>query len=171
MTNAYDLVMWGSKFLGWALSTSKFEVEGHRKADGVILGHGVDLGTATRYVPEEKKQRVRQHGIPMLTAKVWSRSRTHKLVGLLQAIKDDVVRRWRLAPPYAVVYAGGDGDCVAPSPRARECLRKVIETLDERRSLYHRPTCWEMPAGPMVEFVPNGDASSKVGYGGGITRR
>ena len=75
------------------------------------------------------------------------------------------MRRWRLAPLYAVVYQAGTSDDVIPSSRARECLRKVIETLDERRSLYHRPTQWEMPGGPLVEYVPNGDASSKVGYG------
>ena len=166
MADAYKLVMWGFHFLGWALSMSKFDIEGKRKAHGIILGHEIDLVFKTRGVTEDKKARVRQHGTPMLTAVTWSRTLTQKLVGLLQAIKDDVIRRWRLAPMYAVVYADGMGDRAYPSPRARECLRKVLATLDERRSLFHRPTRWEMPAGPLVELVPNGDASSKVGYGG-----
>ena len=140
MEDAYKLVMWGFHFLGWALSMSKFELEGKRKAHGIILGHEIDLVSQTRGVTEDKKARVRQHGIPMLKAVSWSRKLTQKLVGLLQAIKDDVIRRWRLAPMYAVVYGGGMGDRVFPSSRARECLRKVIATLDERRSLFHRPT-------------------------------
>jgi hypothetical protein len=57
-------------------------------------------------------------------------------------------------------------DTVFPSQRARECLRKALDSLDERRSLFHRPTRWQMPAHELVELVPNGDACTTVGYGG-----
>jgi hypothetical protein len=59
----------------------------------------------------------------------------------------------------------GRGDMVPPSPRARECLRKVLETLDERRSMFHRPTRWRMPEDPLTSLVPNGDASTGLGCG------
>ena len=178
LDDAYKLVMWGFKFLGWALSMSKFELEGKRKGNGVILGHGLDLTTATRGVTDDKKARVRQAGIPMLTATLWSRLGVQKLLGLLQAIKDDVVRRWRLGPMYNVVYVyghnasqfAGRGDMVPPGARARECLRKVLETLDERRSMFHRPTRWCVPSDPLMEMVPNGDACTTVGYGAVMIR-
>ena len=166
MEDAYKLVMWGFEFLGWTLSMSKFEQEGKRKPDGIILGHAIDLVSMTRAVTEDKKLRVRKVGWPMLDATTWSRIATQKLVGLLQSIKDDVVRRWRLGPMYAVVYAPGDADKVYPSTRARECLRKALCSLNEQRSLFHRPTRWQMPAQEMVELVPNGDACTTIGYGG-----
>ena len=178
LDSAYDLVMWGFHFLGWTLSMSKFDVEGKRKGTGVILCHDLNMETATRGVTEDKKARVRQAGIPMLTDKLWNRHETQKLLGLLQSIKDDVIRRWRLGPMYNMVFVYGhnsyivncDSVWVAITPRARSCLRKVLDTLDERRSLFHRPTRWCMPAAALAALVPNGDASSRVGYGAVMLR-
>ena len=93
MSNAYDLVMWGFEFLGWALSMSKFESEGRRKTNGVILGHDIDLVTATRGITPDKKARVRQAAMPLLEIDKWSRKVLMKLLGLLQSVRDNVIRR------------------------------------------------------------------------------
>ena len=72
MQSAYSLVMWSFEFLGWALSMSKFEMEGKLKCDGVILGHDVDAQTATRGVTEDKKTRVRQSAAILLQSVAWN---------------------------------------------------------------------------------------------------
>jgi hypothetical protein len=46
----------------------------------------------------------------------------------------------------------------------------VLDTIDERRSLLHRPTTWLLPTQEVAEMCPNGDASGSHGYGASLLR-
>ena len=169
VSSAHSIVLEAFDFLGWALSKSKFEEEGQPKAFGTIIGHEIEMEEATRSIGPAKKLRLRHDGANMLTDATWSRAKTTSWLGLAQFCRGNVVRRWNLRPVYQVANSG-DGTCdiVTPSARARVSVRNVLESLDEARSLFHRPTSWTMPTMEVVEMCPNGDASQKHGYGGSL---
>ena len=70
-----------------------------------------------------------------------------------------------MGPIYKVVHAPGDAPEVIPSERARACIQKVLASLEERRSFFHRPTKWVLPEAEIVNMMPNSDASKTVGFG------
>jgi hypothetical protein len=100
VTLFHSLILEAFDFLGWTLSTSKFEEEGQPKASGTIIGHEVDLTTFTRGIGEAKKLRLRHDGEAMLTDNAWNREKVMSWLGLAQFIRNDVVRRFNLRPVY-----------------------------------------------------------------------
>lgn len=167
-----EVVMWAYKEMGFEISMSKFEQEGKMKPEGVLIGHEIDCKWSpghppTRGIMEIKKQRLRHVFAPMVTAKTWTKQLCLETLGLAESVRGDTDARWRLGPIYRVAYSGkNEAETVFPNERARQCVQKVLDTLDRRRSLYHRATRWVIPSAPTVEGVPNGDAAQTIGYAG-----
>lgn len=168
---AKDLIMAAFEHVGFTISASKLETEGTPEENGVILGHEIDLGTGTRGVTEYKKVRIRDQVRALGEHGRWNRKLLESLLGLIQSIRGDVRRRWRLDPLYALLRRRGEmavSENVKITNRAQKVLQKVLDTLDERQLLAARATRWVIPTAPTVEGIANTDASSLVGYGGAM---
>ena len=113
-----------------------------------------------------KKARLRHVIHRMLGEECWDRKELSQVLGLAESVRGDVKRRWRLGPLYKVLHGGGHITSTVPSERSKACLQKVVDTLDERRSLLWRPTAWEIPKHPNQQYIPNTDAAGQGGYGG-----
>ena len=143
--DARKIVPEAFKYFGWTLPMSKFEEEGTLATDAVLIGHHVCTATQTRGVIKIKQQRL-QHSIqPMIQATRWERKGLSQVLGLAESVRGDVCRRWWLGPAYRVLHAGTDKKWTRPSDRAKACLTKIIDTLEERRSLRWRPSRWVIP--------------------------
>ena len=161
------IVLEAFEYLGWTLSTSKFEEEGTLATDAVLIGHHVCTKTQTRGVMNIKQERLRHSIAPMLEATRWDRKELSQVLGLAESVRGDVCRRWRLGPAYRVLHAGNiEEKWTRPSERAKACLKKVMETLSERRSLLWRPSRWTIPRNPTQRLIPNTDAAGQGGFGG-----
>ena len=132
----------------------------------VVLGHELCLKSKTRGVMLVKQARLHAALTPLLTSNRWNRKVMGQSIGLAESIKDDVVRRWRLGPLYKVLHSPGNEEWAVPSQRARASIKKILETMRERRSMLWRPTTWTFPRDFMVCEVPNTDAAQQIGYGG-----
>jgi hypothetical protein len=159
------------EFLGWQLSKSKFKEEGFMKPEGVLIGHDIDLKSPpTRGVMDIKKCRIRAAYEPMLTDGKVSAQTLLETVGLCESVKGDTSVRWRMGPIYRMAHSTppnpSSPDVVNTTYSAKRCIRKILNTLHLRQSLYQRPTRWIIPAEPTVEMVPNGDAAQQIGYAG-----
>ena len=164
--DARKIVLEAFKYLGWTLSMSKFEEEGTLATNAVLIGHHVCTATQTRGVMKIKQQRL-QHSIkPMIQATRWDRKGLSQVLGLAESVRGDVCRRWRLGQAYRVLHAGTDEKWTRPSDRAKACLTKILDTLEERRSLRWRPSRWAIPKNPTQRLIPNTDAAGQGGYGG-----
>jgi hypothetical protein len=165
----HAIIMAAFAYLGWNLSMSKFEEEGQPKDHGIIVGHCIQLDPPTRGIQDAKKVRLRHFGEEWMKSDEWVREDLVSWLGLAQFARNDVYRRWNLRPLYQVAHSGdGASKLVRPSARAKQCVSKVLVSLDERRSLLHRPTMWDIPSLPIMEMCPNGDASQTHGYGGSM---
>jgi len=168
---ARTMIMKAFEHVGFTVSKSKMESEGTPEESGVILGHDIDLKTGTRGVTEFKRVRIRDQVAALGSQGRWDRKLLESLLGLIQSIRDDVRRRWRLDPLYALLRRksrGEEGKTVAISKRALKVMEKVLATLEERRDLAFVKTRWIIPAAPTMEGIANTDASSLVGYGGAM---
>jgi hypothetical protein len=166
---AHEVIMDAFKFLGFTISQSKFKEEGTLSRVGEVLGHGIDLLTSERFVTAHKRARIIKIIRELLDLSMWDRKTIESLVGVIQSIKHDVPRRWRLSDLYAVVYAEGvpgKGDNVYASKRAKRALQLVLDTLHLRCPLRSRPTRWPTPMAVLCDGAPTMDAATSVGYGG-----
>ena len=166
---AHKVVMEAFEFLGFTLSKSKFEEEGTPSQEGEILGHGFDLVNLERFVTAHKQARIRKIVEKLLETDAWDRKEIESLVGVIQSVKHDVPRRWRLGEMYALVHADGvpgKEDRVFASDRAKRALAFVLDTLHLRSPLRFRPTRWPTPKAVLCDGAPTMDAATSVGYGG-----
>jgi hypothetical protein len=168
-SRAHHIIMEAFKFLGFTVSSSKLEKEGTPSQLGEVLGHGLDLCALERFVTEHKKARITKIILELLGCASWERKKIESLVGVIQSVKHDVPRRWRLGELYAVVHAAGvpgKVDAVFASERAKRALRFVLDTLHLRSPLVFRPTKWPVPLAVLCDGAPTMDAATSVGYGG-----
>jgi hypothetical protein len=168
---AKKVVMKAFYEMGFDVSESKLETEGTPSATGVILGHDICLTTGTVGVTEYKQVRARDLVLDMEVTGRWRRKMLESLLGLLQSVRCAVRRRWRMDPLYELLRRRGSkmhGAWVVPSRRARKALKRIMETLTERRPVNAAPTRWIFPAAPTVEGIVNTDASSLEGFGGAL---
>ena len=164
-----QIVMEAFDFLGWELSKSKFLEEGTPDTDGIILGHGIDTQDCVRYITTVKIDRIRRVGTELMQESLWDEKKLSSFIGLVQSVRGDVIRRWRLGPLYRVLHSsfGKSKKC---SPRSKVCLQRILSTLHERRSIFHIPTPWVFPEHPLEVGIPNADASGKFGLCGVLRR-
>lgn len=166
---AHQVIMDAFTFLGFTISKSKFEEEGTLSQQGEVLGHGIDLGALERFVTKHKYARIEKIVKELLALDKWDRKEIESLVGVIQSVKHDVPRRWRLGDLYTLVYADGvpgHPDQVFASVRAKRSLAFVMDTLHLRSPLRYCPTRWPVPRAVMCDGAPLMDASTSVGYGG-----
>ena len=166
---AREVILDAFRFLGFTISTSKFKEEGTLGQVGEVLGHGIDLKALERFVTAHKKARIEKIINELLDLEIWDRKTIESLVGVIQSVKHDVPRRWRLSDLYAVVYADGvpgPGDNVFASKRAKRALKFVMDTLHIRSPLRACPTRWPTPLAVLCDGAPTMDAATSVGYGG-----
>jgi hypothetical protein len=154
------------KFLGWALSQPKMELEGALDPIIVVLGHGFDCSKQERFVTVHKISRVREGIRKLFKAAKVCRLELASLLGLAQSVRANIVRRWRLSPAYNCLHAPGDATYTKLPARARSCLQRVSDSLEERRSIWTLPPRWEIPSLPLVPNVPNVDAAEQAGVAG-----
>ena len=164
--DARQIVLKAFEYLHWTLSMSKFEEEGTLATNAVLIGHHICTKTATRGVMPIKQERLRTSITRMLKETRWNKKELSQVLGLAESVRGDVKRRWRLGPLYRVLHAGSDEHWTRPSERSKSCLRKVMGTLHERRSLLWRPTAWTIPRNPTQQMIPNTDAAGQGGFGG-----
>ena len=160
---AREVVMEAFRKAGFLVSASKLRTEGSMAETVVILGHDIDIASGTRGVTAYKQTRMRDQAAELGDAQ-WHRKKLEQWLGLAQAIRGDVRRKWSLAPLYKLLR--GEGPWVRPSKSARRALKRVLETLDERKSLIAVPTRWVIPTAQTVANIVNTDASSLEGLGG-----
>ena len=144
VASARAVVMAAFEHLGFIVSKSKLETEGTPDHEVVILGHDLDLHEGTRGVTDYKRVRIVDQVQGLGASDKWSRKKVEQLVGLIQSVREDVNRRWNLAPIYAIMRwrNGRKGQWVYPTKRARAALEKVVESLHDRRPLALRRTKW-----------------------------
>jgi hypothetical protein len=165
---AKDMIMTAFKHVGFTMPESKLETEGTPETKRAILGHEIDLETGTRGVTDYKKVRIRDQVWALGEHGRWNRKLLESLLGLMQSMRGDVCRRWRLDPSCALLRRRGGmtaSETVKITTRAQKWLQKVLDTLDERQLLAARPTRWVIPTAPTVEGIANTDASSLIGHG------
>jgi hypothetical protein len=104
---AHNTIMEAFRFLGFTISGSKLKEEGSLSQLGEILGHGFDLKKMERFVTAHKQARIRKIITELLRTDVWDRKEIESLVGVIQSVKHDVPRRWRLGELCALVCADG----------------------------------------------------------------
>ena len=170
LEEAHKIVMQGFKYLGWALSMSKYEEEGRLNTEGILIGHHIETVGATRGVMAIKQARVRHVVERMLVTDRWERQALMETTGLVESIRDDMRRRISLRAMYKAIYGEGEVKWVSASRKAKHCMEKILQALPERRSLFARPTRWVIPSMSTVRMVPNGDASGQIGYAGVLWR-
>ena len=172
VASARTIVMAAFNDLGFIVSQSKLETEGTPDPEIVILGHDVNLHLrdGTRGITEYKQVRIRDQIRELGNSKRWSRKLLERLIGLLQSVREDVERRWNLTPLYQIMRRrkSSSEEWVFPTRRATEALNKVLDTLEERRSLSRRRTHWVIPTAPTLLSIVNTDASSLQGFGGAV---
>jgi hypothetical protein len=170
---AKDMIMAAFAHVGFTISASKMETEGTPETTGVTLGHDIDLNSATRGVTQHKKVRVRDQVLALGGHGRWNRKLLESLLGLMQSMRGDVRRRWRLDPLCALLRRRGEmavSETVKITARAQKVLQKVLDTLEERQPLAARATRRVIPTAPTVKGVANTDASSLVGHGGAMVK-
>jgi hypothetical protein len=165
---ARKIMMEAVEQLGFIVSKSKLLTEGTPDPEIVILGHDVNLHDGTRGVTACKRVRIQDQIEELGPSRRWSRKLLERLIGLLQSVREDVERRWNLTPLHHIMRRrkNSSEEWVFPTPRAREALEKVLDTLHERRSLARRKTRWITPTAPTLLSIVNTDASSLQGPGG-----
>ena len=168
---AKTVVMKAFYDMGFHVSESKLETEGTPAAQGVILGHDIDLNDGTVGVTEYKRVRARDLVNDMQVEGKWKRKLLESLLGLLQSMRCAARRRWRMDPLCAMLRrrcVKTAGAWLVPSAGARRALRRIMDTLTDRRPINAVPTRWVIPTAPTVEGIVNTDASSLEGYGGAL---
>jgi hypothetical protein len=160
-----EVVLSAYAFLGWTISQPKMVEEGSLDSTIVVLGHGFDLRKEERFVTKHKISRIRTGISKLAKASKVSKLELASLLGLIQSVRANIARRWRLSPLYGCLH-GPVGNFTVLSQRARACLRRVDESLEERRSVWTLPPRWEVPSFPLVNHIPNVDAAEQSGLGG-----
>ena len=160
-----DIVLAAYAFLGWTISEPKMVEEGSLGSTIIVLGHGFDLLKEERFVTKHKISRIRTGIFKLSKESKIIKLELASLLGLIQSVRSNIKRRWRLSPVYGCLH-GPDGDFTTLSRRARDCLRRVDESLEERRSVWTLPPRWEVPSFPLVDHIPNVDAAEQAGLGG-----
>ena len=160
-----EVVMQAFTFLGWTISEPKMEEEGSLDSTIIVLGHGFDLAKEERFVTKHKISRIRTAIAKLLALKRVNKLELASLLGLIQSVRANIARRWRLSPLYGCLH-GPDGDSTVISLRAKACLQRVNDSLEERRSVWDLPPRWEIPSFPLVNDIPNVDAAEQGGMGG-----
>jgi hypothetical protein len=160
-----DIVLAAYAFLGWTISEPKMKEEGSLASTIIVLGHGFDLIKEERFITKHKISRIRTGISKILRATKIPKLELASLLGLIQSVRANITRRWRLSPLYGCLH-GPDGDTTTISERGRKCLRRVDESLEERRSVWSLPPRWEVPSFPLVPNIPNVDAAEQAGMGG-----
>jgi hypothetical protein len=154
------IIMKGFTFLGWILSAKKLDLEGTPAPHIIVLGHGVDCAEACRYIIPLKQDRIKDDAVPAIRNRHIHEDKLESLLGLIQSVRGNVIRRWRLTPLYNCLHSRHRrGSTVHLSTRAVAALRRVVESLDERRSIWQDRPRWDVPTFPLVCSVPNVDAS------------
>jgi hypothetical protein len=170
---AKGMIMAAFARVGFTISASKMETEGTPETTGVILGHEIELDSGTRGVTECKKVRVRDKAPALGEHGRWNRKLLESLLGLIQSMRGDVRRRWRLDPLHAFLRRRGEmavSETVKVTVRAQMVLQRALGTLEERQPLAARATRWVIPTAPTVEGIANTGASSLAGHGGAMAK-
>ena len=157
------VVMKAFQKAGFLVSASKLRTEGSMAEEVVILGHDIDIAGGTRGVTAYKQARMKDQAAELGVTQ-WHRKKLEQWLGLAQSIRGDVSRRWSLASLYKLLR--GEGPWVRPSKSARRALQRVLDTLNERKSLAAVPTRWAIPTAQTIANIVNTDASSLEGLGG-----
>ena len=165
IARAHAVVMSAFQFLGWEISQSKYKTEGTPAFDGVILGHGINTKDEVRYVTPTKIDRIKREADALLSTNMWNEDPLSSFVGLLQSVRGDVTSRWRLGPLYRVLHSTNE-TLKKASPRAKECIKKVLRSIHERKSIFHVPVPWVLPSHPLQIGIPNSDAAQQHGFCG-----
>jgi hypothetical protein len=164
----YKIVMDAFAFLGWSLSLKKMALEGTPDPVIIVLGHGVDCQQGKRFVTMHKQDRIRDTAVPAIQTKQIEADSLASLLGLIQSVRGNVTRRWRLSPLYAALHHPQSGHVIHLHPRAIAALQRVVDSLSERRSIWLQPPHWQIPTFPLVQGVPNSDASQCCGMAGSL---
>jgi hypothetical protein len=162
---AHKIVMEAFSYLGWTLSAPKLILEGSLSDTIIVLGHGVSCSAQERYVTLHKQLRVTTAINGMTKVQTVPKDDLASLLGLIQSIRGNIVSRFRLSPLYNCLHSRA-GSTVILSTRAKKCLFRVLRALPERRSIWQLPPRWDIPSFPLVEGVPNTDASQLYGFAG-----
>jgi hypothetical protein len=129
------IVMEAFAYLGWTMSQKKLLTEGALHHIIIVLGHGVDCKLGERFIIQYKQDRIKDRALPAIRTGSVSRDILASLLGLIQSVIGNVIRRWRLCPLYRCLHRDATADVIHLSPRAIACLQRVVDTLHERRSV------------------------------------
>ena len=156
-------------YLGFAISQTKFAVEGSLSDNFEVLGHDFRLRAGVRAITPYKQKRLRFALDSLLSSTKWDRKLLEQTLGLIQSVKSPIPRRWLLAAVYRSLHSTDHlrrpPANVHPSPRARLMLQRVRNTLHETKPLDFIPLPWPKPLGSLAPMQPESDACKVHGFG------